>query len=180
MPLIHSKSKKAIGENIEKEMDEGKPKKQSIAIALSVQRNAKAKKMAQGGMIPSGSQDTKEPPMPSPKPDDRRLPPKEYMSGKMDSPEDQQIMSMVESILMKRRGRMMAEGGMVDIEENGEESGSTPFDTMNSDAAKKELYDDSQLSPQPEDSNQHGDDIESDAHDMISKIRAKIRAKRGA
>ncbi len=49
MPLIKSASKKAVGENISKEMHAGKPQKQSIAIALSVQR--KNKKKAQGGLI---------------------------------------------------------------------------------------------------------------------------------
>jgi hypothetical protein len=40
MPLIKSKSKKAVGKNIATEM-KTKPRKQSIAIALSVQRKAK-------------------------------------------------------------------------------------------------------------------------------------------
>lgn len=43
MPLIKSKSKKAIGENIKIEENAGKPKKQSIAIALDVARKAGAK-----------------------------------------------------------------------------------------------------------------------------------------
>lgn len=43
MPLIKSKSKKAIGENIKTEMEHGKPKKQAIAIALSTSRKAGAK-----------------------------------------------------------------------------------------------------------------------------------------
>lgn len=43
MPLIHSKSKKAISKNIKKEMDAGKPQKQSVAIALNVAKNAGAK-----------------------------------------------------------------------------------------------------------------------------------------
>lgn len=42
MPLIKSASKKAIGENIKKEEAAGKPKKQSIAIALNVARKAGA------------------------------------------------------------------------------------------------------------------------------------------
>ena len=40
MPMIKSKSKKAIGENIATEMKAGKPKNQSIAIALDVARKA--------------------------------------------------------------------------------------------------------------------------------------------
>lgn len=43
MPLIKSKSKKAICENIKREESAGKPKAQSIAIALDVARKAGAK-----------------------------------------------------------------------------------------------------------------------------------------
>lgn len=43
MPLIKSKSKKAIGENIKTEEGAGKPKKQAIAIALNTARKAGAK-----------------------------------------------------------------------------------------------------------------------------------------
>ena len=43
MPLVKSKSKKAIGKNIEMEEKAGKPKKQAIAIALSTARKAGAK-----------------------------------------------------------------------------------------------------------------------------------------
>ena len=38
MPLIKSSSSKAVGENYKKEIESGKPKKQALAIALSVQR----------------------------------------------------------------------------------------------------------------------------------------------
>ena len=40
MPLIKSASKAAVGKNIAKEEMAGKPKKQAVAIALSVQREA--------------------------------------------------------------------------------------------------------------------------------------------
>lgn len=43
MPLIKSKSKKAIGENIKHEEQAGKPQKQAVAIALNVARKAGAK-----------------------------------------------------------------------------------------------------------------------------------------
>lgn len=43
MPLIHSKSKKAIGKNIEIEQKHGKPHKQAVAIALNTARDAGAK-----------------------------------------------------------------------------------------------------------------------------------------
>lgn len=41
MPLIKSSSKKAVGKNIKREMQAGKPQKQAVAIALSTQRRAK-------------------------------------------------------------------------------------------------------------------------------------------
>jgi hypothetical protein len=46
MPLVKSSSKKAVSTNIETEMAAGKPQKQAVAIALDVQRRAKAAKAA--------------------------------------------------------------------------------------------------------------------------------------
>lgn len=52
MPLIQSKSKKALKENIATEMEAHPEKKsQDLAIAYSIQRRNKKKKMAQGGEI---------------------------------------------------------------------------------------------------------------------------------
>ena len=43
MPLVKSGSKKAVSENIRREMKRGKPQKQAIAIALSTQRKYQRK-----------------------------------------------------------------------------------------------------------------------------------------
>lgn len=44
MPLIKSKSKEAFKKNVKAEMKAGKPKKQALAIAYSVQRKVGKKK----------------------------------------------------------------------------------------------------------------------------------------
>ena len=43
MPLVHSSSDEAVGTNIKRETEAGKPRKQAIAIALQTQRDAGGK-----------------------------------------------------------------------------------------------------------------------------------------
>lgn len=43
MPLSKGKSKKSLEKNIKTEIDAGKPPKQAVAIAYSVQKKAKSK-----------------------------------------------------------------------------------------------------------------------------------------
>lgn len=202
MPLIQGKSKKSFEKNVKAEMDAGKPQKQSLAIAFSVQRKNKPKKMAYGGM----ARDTQEPavpmkkaddmrlpkedymgdkayggPDPERKPDDKRLPEDEYMAdhfakgGMADA--DEHYSSIADAILAKKKhAKAYADGGMVDLEHNSEEEPNQYYG-MDEDAAKKEMYDDDQLMDQPEDSNEHGDEIDSDKHDMVDAIRKKIKYK---
>ena len=75
----------------------------------------------------------------------------------------------------------MADGGMVDLQDNNGDEQPNHEDDYSYDAIRKKTYfDDSQLGPQPMDSNEHGDEHEmesSDPHDMISKIRSKMKRK---
>ena len=43
MPLVKSASRKAVGQNIRREIQAGKPQRQAVAIALDVQRRARRK-----------------------------------------------------------------------------------------------------------------------------------------
>jgi len=73
----------------------------------------------------------------------------------------------------------MAEGGMADLHSEHEEEPNNE-DQMSFEALKKENYNSSDLDiDQPEDSNEHGHDLEDeDEHDMVSSIRRKMKSKR--
>jgi hypothetical protein len=49
MPLKEGYSQKSVSSNIVREMKAGKPKKQAVAIALSVAKRAKAAPKKKGG-----------------------------------------------------------------------------------------------------------------------------------
>lgn len=87
---------------------------------------------------------------------------------------DRRATSIADAILNKKK---YADGGMVDLEEDSEEE-PNQYDDRNEFAAGKEQYDDTQLEPQPMDSNEHGDDIDSDEHDMIPIIIRKMKSNR--
>lgn len=156
----------------------------SLAIALGVQKKNKkkmgkdvetaklgAKDGTEGTMVAA---EHKPAPVPMAKTSSRDMPsmhPSDLMT------EDERAGAIADSIMAHRK---MAKGGEVDIQGNGDESGSSPFDDMNAEAVENGEYDDSQLGPQPMDSNEMGDDgLEADKHDMIDKIRSKIKKKMG-
>jgi hypothetical protein len=82
---------------------------------------------------------------------------------------------MVEDIMARRRRKL--QDGQVDIDSNADEESAdlSPYDRENMLAVKKELYDDEQLDKDPEDSNEHGDEIEEDTHDMVPEIRRRMK-----
>lgn len=197
MPLFKSSSKKAVGKNIEAEMDAGKPQKQSIAIAMDVQRRAKKKKMAFGGKAEydadshldpqEGRDDERAIPVdeymadkwsegsaPARKPDDERLPMDEYMDDQF-----AEGGSVVDRIMQKRmKGQSYAEGGEV---EGSEHDSELPADMWESDeeAGLKENYSDSGEHMQPKDSNEHSHSLpEEDLYDMVDQIRRKMKSRK--
>lgn len=70
MPLLPGKSKKSFSKNVKTEMEHGKPQDQALAIAFSVKRKGKKKKMAEGGSV-SASNERR--PMPDNRYDDSKM-----------------------------------------------------------------------------------------------------------
>lgn len=72
---MKSKSKKAFDHNVEAEMESGKPKDQSLAIAYGVKRNNKGKKkMAEGGEVkPVSAAQAEKRPMPDQRANDSKM-----------------------------------------------------------------------------------------------------------
>lgn len=122
-------------------------KKPSIAIAYSIQKKNK-KRSDSRQSAPMTDSDDMSPPM-----------------------------SMADAIMRKRKAKKMAEGGMVEADTEETPASLSPYDDENEDAIKKELYGLSDMDSQPEDSNEHGDDIEADVEDRISAVRRKMRAR---
>ena len=84
--------------------------------------------------------------------------------------------SIAQAIMAQRKRKMMAEGGLVDIEENNEEE-PNEYNDLDKAALKENMDSDFTDETEPEDSNTQSDDIDEDEHDMISKIRSKMRMK---
>jgi len=74
---------------------------------------------------------------------------------------------------------MFAEGGEVDMSSHSNQL-EDEYDEDNQEAIKKENYGDQSFlhKSQPADSNEHGDDLDSDKHDMISQIRSKMKKQK--
>lgn len=128
---------------------------QDLATAYEIQRKNKRKKTATGGEV---------------------VAPRLMDAEPEDSNEHDDEHDIIAQIRKKIKA---AKSGMVDLDENAMEEPNSFYD-LNEDAALKENYDEDMDSlKHPEDSNEHGDEIDSDEHDMIAQIRKKIKAKRG-
>lgn len=196
MPLIQGKSKKSLSKNIEAEMHAGKGQKQALAIAFSVQRKNK-KKYAHGGETHVNESPTEE----GMKSIRKAFGPKaKYYDGgevlRADDSEDSREMAMLddESISHSadephpksiasaiRRKRMMAEGGEVDLNRNADEDLNYE-DQLSYKSGRQQSYSEraglDQLDS-PMDSNEHGHELsDEDSHNMVSRIRQKIKSKR--
>lgn len=186
MPLFKPKSKQGPKTEASKNTD--------LSMAVNVQRAAKRKKMAQGGEVSFGHEVA-----------DNGGPGREM--AKLRKNPDPMLMSEGGSVsekIMAKRSKSLdfnedngglttntydmrdedaikkenyADGGMVDLNEESEEHPNEYYE-LNAQAANEEQYDDSQLDPQPRDSNLKGHELE-DKHDMIAAIRRKLSAKRG-
>lgn len=103
--------------------------------------------------------------------------------------EQEEHHNSIAAAIMSRRKRM-AEGGLmhegdemlkegeVDLDDNGREIPNQFYHQNEDEALEQNLDHDIMDMDQPMDSNEHGDDIDSDKHDMISQIRSKMNRQR--
>lgn len=101
----------------------------------------------------------------------------EEMEEYEDDMEEPKHKSLAEAIISKMKFKKLAEGGEVDGEFSNEEGPGMRRKT-NIDAKEFDT-DEEGYDGQPEDSNEHGDDLsDADAHDMVSMIRKKLKSLR--
>lgn len=148
MPLIRSQSKKAFKDNIETEMKAHPEKKdQNLAIAYSIQRQAKRKKMASGGGTSVADIE-------------------KYADGGM---VDEQHDSIADAIMSRRKAAPK--------DELHDDDASDMFGDINDDPTTEDV-------PEPvyhDEPEHYTADAHEDDHDMdlISKIRARMKTRRG-
>lgn len=82
--------------------------------------------------------------------------------------EEKHNRSILDDVMSKHK--MMAR----EVDEDEVEGPATDI-SHNIDAVDESIYDDSQLSEQPEDSNEHDVELDSDKHDSVSKIMRKMK-----
>lgn len=96
--------------------------------------------------------------------------------GSIDDEEDIEHDASIAGAIMRKR---MADGGQVDLSQNADEEPNNE-DDLSSEALMKENYSESDGLDdldQPEESNEHGHDLDSDDHDLVSKIMKRLKTK---
>lgn len=188
MPLIQSKSKKALKKNIEEEMKANpEDPKKALAIAYSVQRQNKKKKYAHGGKVDDKREvSVKEANIARPDAGFGAIIAKAE-GGMVDKSETKlEHAKSIAAAVMARRKRM-AKGGMVeddhsvDIEENGQEEPNYYYE-RNREVLDENYDSDLMDMAQEHDSNLTGDEEEQleendHAESMIDAIRRKMRSR---
>ncbi len=166
MPLIKGKSPKAFSKNVETEMEAGKPKDQSLAIAYSMKK--KAPKMAVGGEVLKQDHKDTEHAMSSPSPSD----PEPHTTI---SP--MEAKSIAEAIMHASHAKkMMASGGMVDLDTNAEEQPNGFYDLNEHEALDEDMDSTMDSVFTPEDSDEDSIKLDDeDKHDMVGKIMKKSK-----
>jgi hypothetical protein len=170
MEREHSNGRRPYARGGEVDLDNGQPSEEedeehynSVAAAIM----AKRKKMAMGGdPDASTNYDPKKPPSP---------------------PDPTKVKSMGFDIFKAEGGEINGrdsiysdDSDQADMKRNAEEDANME-DQSSYDALRKENYSESAGLKQldnPDDSGQHGDDIDSDDHDMIKQIRSKMNKER--
>lgn len=190
MPLINKGSKSAFSKNVATEMDNGKPQNQSLAIAYSMKSKAKKKKMAEGGIVrtetasQSGTEGHQSPLAGKTNTDNMGARHTKPMASTM-APnwiQDGRVVTMadggmVDDIMKKRRqAKAMAEGGMVDLEENGEEMPNSYYELNEK---PEHDYEEPILKENLESEGHPLSDEDMNDMDMISKIRERMKTRRG-
>lgn len=150
-------------------------KDQALAVAYEMQKRSKKKKMAEGGLIDSAVNTVKES-FSDPKPADKSSP--NYNARKLNPDKTKAFQkgfgyaeggqvegpkSIASAIMAKR----MADGGMVDIEDNNTEE-PRMFDDLNEDALKENYSQEMTDVTQPEESKR----------DRVQAIRSRMISKR--
>lgn len=181
MPLMKSSSKKAFSHNVGAEMNAGKPKNQSLAIAYSIKR--KGKKMAKGGQVPPQDEPKAEQehdqPMAHPAEPFQKVSPEATDASKMPQAkknplEDEEAIA---KIMLENR---LAKGGMVsdDSEVNAPESYEDDEYAPNNDAFLSAEGDDEYEPLETSMDNEEGHEEEDQQKsDIVSNILKSIRMR---
>lgn len=93
---------------------------------------------------------------------------------------DEMEHASIAAAIMAKKRRMYAEGGMVDIMDNGDED-ANQYDRRNAEVLKENYDSDMEDVSQPMDSNEMNDpreDETSDPHDRVSAIRSRMKSMR--